>query len=150
VGATHNTRGKPAARANTRSILQKDERNRCKEGPNQADQGTRPLYAHLHACCVSTKRKRGETKRQIMETHIGEHLRCEQRECSRNSRPNHGIDSKGRRGKHPTCTGLSTLMTIIAHKISQICIHEVALQHKSRSAHASRWHWADIPGTKGI
>ncbi len=138
VRATHNTRGKPAARANTRSILQKDKRNRPKEGPNQADQRPRPLYAHLHACCVSTKRERGEAKRQVMETHIGEHLRCEQRECSRNSRPNHGVDSKGRRGKHPTRTGLSILMIIIAYKISQICIHEVALQHKSRSAHASR------------
>jgi len=42
------------------------------------------------------------------KTHIGEHLRCEQRECSRNSRPNHGVDGKGRRGKHPTRTGLST------------------------------------------
>jgi hypothetical protein len=37
-------------------------------------------------------------------------LRCEQRECSRNSRPNHGVDGKGRRGKHPTRTRLSTLM----------------------------------------
>jgi len=103
-----------------------------------------PIYMRV----VSVQSERGEAKRQVMETHIGEHLCREQRECSRNSRPNHSIDSKGRRGKHPTRTGLSTLMIIIAYKNSQICIHEVDLQHKLRSAHASRYNGADIPGTK--
>ena len=133
---THNARCKPAVRANADTILQEDEWNRCEENPYKADEGRSPLYAHLRAC---QNKSGGGVERRVIEAHIVEHLCCEQSDTSPSSRPDHGIDSEGRRGIRSTRARLSLLMikSPITYRNSQICVHKVVLKQKSRSACAS-------------
>ena len=74
----------------------------------------------------------GGVERRVIETHIVEHLCCEQRESSPSSRPDHGIDGEGRRSIHSTRGRLSILMTRspIAYRNSQVCIYKVVLEQK--------------------
>jgi hypothetical protein len=91
-----------------------------------------PIYVH-----AALEQKLGQgagVERRVIETHIVEHLCCEQRESSSSSRPDHGIDSEGRRGIHSTRARLSIPIIIkspIAYRNSQIRVHKVVLEPKS-------------------
>jgi hypothetical protein len=85
-----------------------------------------PIYVHA----ASEQSWERAVERHVVGTHIVEHLCCEQRESSPGGRPDHGIDSEGRRGIHSRDARVSilTIKSPIACRNSQICVHKVVLQ----------------------
>jgi hypothetical protein len=101
--------------------------------PMRVEAHCMPIYVHIRSKLWEV------LKYGAIETHIVEHLCCDQRDSSPSSRPDHGIDGEGRRGIHSTCARLSLLMieSPIAYRNSQIRIHKVVLEQRLRSACAS-------------